>query len=541
MATAEVSAWYQEKAEEDPKYTLYTPHDLLKLAIKLGRPIKRIGERVPVFDIITEDSVIDKAHAKELADSIVYSGKGQTTGMSYRGRFEAGRVVYDVIDGYHRSYGQRIAFETLQAKFLDPNAELSPAELDFLKKGHQTYGTVFYNLSDQSLYGQRILAANSVKAIQFPRIVEWIQKLYALSPWANTGLTVVQALGITFADSKRSYNTNLSAEEIQELKKWVSESCTVWNRPVSSIYQILRLAADSDPELVKQVRVSGGGKDREGRITPDRLKAVVTKFPGEEYYAAQRSILKIVVEKRLYKEETVALVERIADLIVPQMSEDAIYQIANKIRVGQSLKNLAAFNRQTKTEPAAAEENFGDDDSVRWEDLEPSDEEIMALEQTGDFVCEPDEIPLQLSAPTSSIVQTKGKKPTTPSLVERTKTYGEGNTGSIVDLRQRNRDLTTALKIIQEQLENGKPKGVLWWQTSPNLSPMERFFFGQLVSGIQDFDQLCRGQGVPFNRALSYIFSASKRRWLELNQEVETTITGKENITEEVLADPEVE
>lgn len=286
----------------ETNYSHLTPLELLRNNIETQRL-----EVIPLADVITDQALIDDTHAKELGDSMAQK-RGQITPIAVRTREEDGKIIYDVIDGFHRSAGKK---------------RRGDSEIN---------ATVIYGCPDEEMYDLRILAASSVRSVQFPRIAEWITKSFESTFWAQKGLTVVQAFSLAVSDRERSY-LKISNEELAELKTWAKEKCGKWQKSVTATLGLLRVVASADPELVRQVRTSGGGRDTGSRITPDRLRIVATKFPREECYAAQRAILQYIIENRYYAEEAAVLVERAAPLIQPGMSQEIVYQIVSKIKV----------------------------------------------------------------------------------------------------------------------------------------------------------------------------------------------------------------
>jgi hypothetical protein len=129
--------------------------------------------------------------------------------------------------------------------------------------------------------------------------------------------------------------------------------------------------------LVSQVREKGGGKDRTGAITPTRLKTVVTLFPGKENYPVQRAVLKLVVDRRYYAEETDRFVTQISDLLQPGMSEEQIYNLISQIELSEPTKELKD-KKSGRAIPTDTEEEEGD----LWDSLEgPAEYELDELDQ----------------------------------------------------------------------------------------------------------------------------------------------------------------
>lgn len=253
------------------------PHKTPLEILRSGERTERL-EIIPLDAVAQDNSLVDEGHAEHLGFDMA-KDRGQLIPIAVRAREEEGEIVYDILDGFHRTAGLRgIGRKEVDAK-------------------------VLYGCDDQEMYEVRILSANSVQSVQFARVAEWISGSFAKTPWAEKGVTVVRAFGATMSNSRQLREVDLSETDVEEMKTWVRERCSKWEKSVGTTYSDLALIHNADPELVRQVRKSGGGKDREGKITPQRLRSVVSAFPGEENFGMQRMFLHIAIKNRLYAEE----------------------------------------------------------------------------------------------------------------------------------------------------------------------------------------------------------------------------------------------
>lgn len=154
-------------AGEAVDYSAYSAVDLLQMEVRTERQ-----EEIPVDLIVQESALIDPDHAQNLAESMMGDRK-QISPTTVRARLvtdEGGTsVVYDVIDGFHRSEGKRI----IQQLTGEP----------------QTMKTiVLYGCLDEELFDLRVLAASSVKSIKFARMAEWMKKSFLSTKWQNERL-----------------------------------------------------------------------------------------------------------------------------------------------------------------------------------------------------------------------------------------------------------------------------------------------------------------------------------------------------------------
>lgn len=210
-----------------------------------------------------------------------------------------GGVVYDVMDGFHRAEGQRMqGRETIRA-------------------------TVVYECPDSEMVDLRILAASSVRSVQFPRLAAWITQAWRQTEWSRRDITVLQAFALALNESE-SPRTKLSDEELAEVRTWVQDKCKLWQRGPSSTHEILRVVANADPDLVMQVRASSGGRDRKTHVTPGRLKPVVLTFPGEENFDIQNTVMDQIIRRRLTAAESEWFVRKVANEIAAGKKVDDI-------------------------------------------------------------------------------------------------------------------------------------------------------------------------------------------------------------------------
>lgn len=247
-----------------------TPKELIEQNIRT-----ELSEDINIGKIHLDRAIVDDPHANELGKSMKQD-RGQLTPILVRARLVKEEIEYDIIDGFHRTLGGiREGFYSIKA-------------------------TVIYGCNDQEMYDLRILAANSVKSVQFARLAEWIKCSYNTTDFSNK-LGVCQAFALTVNDSERCNTTNLMSEEIKEIKQWVNEKSEFWRKTPASIYQDLLIISEANPDLVKKVRTASGGKERAKLLTKDKLKQVVDRFPGKENYQLQKIIIDYANKNKLQR------------------------------------------------------------------------------------------------------------------------------------------------------------------------------------------------------------------------------------------------
>lgn len=324
----------------DANYASFSPPEI-RAIIESGLRTERF-EIIPLERTVTDFSLVDDQHAENIGASMAEE-RGQTTPILVRVRIdEEDEIKYDIIDGFHRRDGARRQNQpTIKA-------------------------TVLYDCSDDEMYNRRILAASSVQSVQFPRIAEWMRRSFETTEWSKKGLTVAQVFGLAISDRKTTYS-GLSPEELQRLKEWARGKCKDWDRGIATIYQILRVVEDANPELVKRVRNAGGGRDSARIVTPARIKAVVQAFPGEKNFRIQEVVINFALEHRLSSKAIDRLIENTSLLISPEMDEGMVRQILEE-NMFQASKVSGEVTVYEEEEESSEADLFREDKAVSGDD-----------------------------------------------------------------------------------------------------------------------------------------------------------------------------
>jgi len=314
-------------SEEDTFQTL-TPKELVEQNVRIKK-----NETIKLDHIFLDKDIIDEDHAIELGKSInkdqTKDGRGQLVPILVRAVIDNDEIFYDVIDGFHRTYGS-----------IKENLK----EIDAI---------VVYGCSEQELFDLRILAANSVKSVQFARLAQWINSSFETTEFSKK-IDVCQAFALAINDSERSYIANFSQEEILSLKNWINQKASIWQRTPSSIYQDLRIISMSNPELVKKVRTVKGGYVGSQVITREKLKLVSERFPGEKNYSLQETILKYVNDHKLQKQQILNILDQIEINYSLNMSKSQTLNLIKKIHIP---KNQEKTNKSEKKKKSTKTSN----------------------------------------------------------------------------------------------------------------------------------------------------------------------------------------
>jgi hypothetical protein len=299
---------------------MLSPRELIRNGIETERL-----ETIPLANVLTEEALIDDSHAVELGASMKQK-RGQITPIAVRPRIDAmgGGIVYDVIDGFHRSAGKKINGDR------DINA------------------TVIYGCSDEEMFDLRILAASSVRSVQFARLTQWMTKSFDTTPWAKKGMTVTQAFQVALKDQRRSNVPGIGVDDLADIKDWAKAKTERWGKTVGSVYQDLRLVANADPTLVSEVRTAAGGYSRETTITQSKLAMVVNSFPGDGHHAVQRAILHHAVESKWKIDHIEAVCEALKGTVKPGMSEESVRNILKTTVIEHEVFSASKSGRRSR-------------------------------------------------------------------------------------------------------------------------------------------------------------------------------------------------
>lgn len=440
---------------------LLSPANLQPLVREERSPIElvRSGERarrvevIPVDQIQIDFSLVDEGHSQDLADSM-NKDWGQISEITVRAReTEDDQIGYDIIDGFHRTDAKKKKGDT------DINA------------------IVLYGVTDEELYDLRILAVNSVKSVQFARLAEWMNRAFQKSRWADKGITLTQAFSMAVFDSQRTRHAGLEDGEVEELKEWVRQKATSWQRPVSAVWSNLRLIDISDPDLVKSVRTGGGGKDRIRHLSQGMLKAIAERFQGEELFHAQRAFADYAIQNRLGAGETGDFVYRYSHLINVDQDEEGIRKQLEELVEKEKTEKLQGSDIHT-----TQGENLIESDES-WQGDDP--EELIVL-----IAGEEQEV--ELEDVTQRVGHSDGE-----GLIDDDRRSG---VGKLLNMRRgvpRNRTdeefqpYIEKIAYLEELLRKANLNGSgEFWKTAPYLTSGEKTLMKALFEDVMRFDDV---------------------------------------------------
>lgn len=424
------------------------PETPLDLARK-GERVQRV-EVIPLIQVLTESAIVDVGHAQDLGASMA-SVRGQLVPILVRARESEGGVVYDVIDGFHRTEGKKRQGDlTIQAN-------------------------VVYGCSDEEMYDLRILAANSVKSVQFARLAEWMHSSFAQTPWADR-ITVTQAFQMGIFKRKGSRYEGIDTEDIAKIHDWVEGKARLWQRSISAIWTSLRLVDISAPDIVRDVRTASSGDERKRVTTQDKLKLVAGRFPGAENFEAQRAFIGYADQHRLGSEELHELLWRNASHIDVKTSKDEISAQITALEGQRVIQEKIAQNPDEPIEEELLEIETGQTD---WF---PEDELIL-----------PDRLNIPVNSHEtdfSANCNVDGfAMPGELISIKRERLPNQNPEDLAAEVRM----LREMLRIANEKLSKGAgEKALHFWESAPYLDSRERAVMTALLENLMPFDEIAR-------------------------------------------------
>lgn len=318
-----------------------------------GALIDHFVRDIPLSDVIVDGSVVDEEHRDILKDQLA---TGQQVNIWVRPRLFLTRILHDIVDGYHRSAAL---------------TEIGVREIE---------ARLSYGMTDEELYDERVrAAARSAKAVKLSRMITSMQQSYSRSEWFKYGLRLSQILSLAnSSDLTKQPGKNLGLPEdvAQNAIRWVVNKAKLWDSDVGTLYQQIRSAEDSFPEIIDQVRTSqGGGHIGDGVFNPVKFYAMVEKLPNN--LTLQRIMVRIIRHQNLNTDQVrvvsqaLALIENNPELIELLESNPCDLDVLSGILGGKVAYVKGKMVHQPKAAPPT-------DDEIPLSDIDPDTEVLTS-------------------------------------------------------------------------------------------------------------------------------------------------------------------
>ncbi len=162
------------------------------------------------IDELVSDVAVDPIHTKELADSIM--SRGQLAPAIIR------EETLEVIDGFHRI----AAMKELGCKQVE--CVLTPTD-------------------DEEFWDFRIIQASLHKNVTFARAIDWIDQVFALSPWTNR-----------YKNARGLFHQARQGVAPKEVVIWAEKKAKTWGLAVRTIENWLDAKEVMEPSLLEEVK-----------------------------------------------------------------------------------------------------------------------------------------------------------------------------------------------------------------------------------------------------------------------------------------------
>jgi ParB-like chromosome segregation protein Spo0J len=210
------------------------------------------------IDQLVSDVAVDPVHVRELADSIM--NKGQLAPAIIR------EETKEVIDGFHRIAAMK------ELGFKEVECVLTPCD-------------------DEGFWDFRIIQASLHKNVTFARAIDWIDKVFGVSPWKNR-----------YKNAWNLFDTAAQGYGPKEAKEWVQSKAKAWGLSPVTIKNWLYTKQSLAPDILEKAKAS----PLEGEeVKVSHYTVIADTLPGRP--ELQRQVLEKVKKEQLSPSETRAV------------------------------------------------------------------------------------------------------------------------------------------------------------------------------------------------------------------------------------------
>lgn len=227
---------------------------------------------LPIEELVS-DVPVDPVHTRELADSIM--SKGQLAPAIIR------EETKEVIDGFHRIAAMK------ELGFNQVECVLTPCD-------------------DEGFWDFRIIQASLHKNVTFARAIDWIDKVFRLSPWTNKYKSACSLF-----QSARRYPERGD----KEVREWARTKAKMWGLSIGTIEDWLKTRENLEPSLLREV------KDGDSPVPKDAYIQTATILP------TKHELQKQIIEKARQEDLSVKEVRTVAQAVRRAEDEEIIQNI----------------------------------------------------------------------------------------------------------------------------------------------------------------------------------------------------------------------
>jgi hypothetical protein len=243
---------------------------------------------LPIKELIS-DVPVDPVHTRELADSIMT--KGQLAPVIIR------EETREVIDGFHRIAAMK------ELGFKEVEGVLTPCD-------------------DEGFWDFRIIQASLHKNVTFARAIDWIDKVFQLSPWRNKYRSAA-----TLFQSARRY----PEKGDKEVRDWAEAKAKMWGLSVGAIEDWMKTKEHLEPSLLQEAREGVAPVPRDAYVQvatilpnkPELQKRVIEKAKAEDLSWKEIKTTAQALRRAGDEEEVQSILRQPVSRTADQMVRDA--------------------------------------------------------------------------------------------------------------------------------------------------------------------------------------------------------------------------
>ncbi len=242
---------------------------------------------LPIRELIS-DVAVDPVHVRELADSIM--SRGQLAPAIIR------EETKEVIDGFHRIAAMK------ELGFNQVECVLTPCD-------------------DEGFWDFRIIQASLHKNVTFARAIDWIDKVFQLSPWIER-----------YKNAFSLFNSADRGSAPKEVADWAETKAKVWGLSPITIRDWLHTKESLEPSLLEEVKRGSGTtlptnaymEVAHGLPTrPNLHKPVIEKATREDLSSKEIRTLAQALRRAEDEEEVQSILRQPVSRTEDQMVRDA--------------------------------------------------------------------------------------------------------------------------------------------------------------------------------------------------------------------------
>jgi hypothetical protein len=239
---------------------------------------------MPIEELVS-DVPVDQVHVRELADSIM--SRGQLSPAIVR------EETKEVIDGFHRIAAMK------ELGFKQVECVLTPCD-------------------DEGFWDFRIIQASLHKNVTFARAIDWMDKVFQLSPWKGN-----------YKNPHMLFEKARDKTAPKEVQAWAEKKAKVWGLAVATIAEWLETKEKLQPEVLEEAKRGNAPLSHYREIAhslptrPELHKPLIEKAEKEELSQPEIRRVAQALRRAEDKEEVESILRQPVSRTEEQMVREA--------------------------------------------------------------------------------------------------------------------------------------------------------------------------------------------------------------------------